>query len=185
MAERMSVTQALDERNFLVKQINDRIDRTSFVEVIGCEKQILLGQQISKTEYASRAEVAYHRIIELMERYHRIHTAIMKSNSDTWIETSFGRFTVAVALSLRSRLQGTGTYEYDSDFEGNLYRKLRKEYEEKMELVKSSGAEHSVELLDPLKAAGRAELLEERKDMLLRELDTRIKLSNAITVIDL
>lgn len=185
MAERMSVTQALDERNFLVKQINDRIERTSFVEVIGCEEQILPGQQISRTEYASRAEAAYHRIIELMERYHRIHTAIMKSNSGTWIETSFGRFTVAVALSLRNRLQGTGTYEYDSDFEGNLCRKLRKEYEEKLELVKSSGTVGSVELLDPLKAEARVELLEERKDMLLRELDTRIKISNAVTMIEL
>lgn len=185
MAERMSVTQALDERNFLVKQINDRIERTSFVEVIGCEEQILPGQQISRVEYAGRAEAAYHRMIELMERYHRIHTAIMASNSVTWIETSFGRFTVAAALSLRSRLQGMGTYEYDSDFEGNLIRKLRKEYEEKLELVKSSGAQGSAELLDPLKAAGRAELLEERKNMLLRELDTQIKVSNAVTMIDL
>lgn len=185
MAERMSVTQALDERNFLVKQINDRIERTSFVEVIGCEEQILPGQQISRVEYAGRAEAVYHRIIELMERYHYIHTAIMASNSVTWIETSFGRFTVAAALSLRSRLKGTGTYEYDADFEGNLCRKLRKEYEEKIDLIKSSSAKDSVELLDPLKAAGRAELLEERKDMLLRELDTRIKVSNAVTMIDL
>ena len=185
MAERMSVTQALDERDLLVKQINDKMAYTSFVEVIGCEESILPGQQISRTEYAGRAESAYRRIIELMERYHRIHAAIMTSNSGTWIETSFGRFTVAVALSLRSRLQGTGTYEYDSDFEGNLCRKLRKEYEEKLKLAKSSTPEGGMELLDPLKAQERAELLEERKDMLIRELDTQIKVSNAVTLIEL
>ena len=184
MAERMSIIQALDERDLLVKQINDRIERTSFVGVIGCEEQILPGQQISRTEYAGRAEAAYRRIIELMERYHRIHTAIMASNAGTWIETSFGRFTVASALSLRSRLKGTGSYEYDSDFEGNFCRKLREEYSRKLELVKNGNSEGSLELLDPLKAEARADLLEERKDMLLRELDTRIKVSNAVTMIE-
>lgn len=185
MAERISVTQALDERDLLVKQINDRIEHTSFVEIIGREEQTLPGQLLSGAEYADRVEGAYRRIVEMMERYHRIHIAIQMSNSGTWIETSFGRFTVAVALSLRSRLKGTGTYEYDSDFEGNLCRKLREEYSRKLELVRNSDPKGSTELLDPLKVQARAEMLEERKDMLLKELDTQIKVSNAITLIEL
>ncbi len=46
--------------------------------------------------------------------------AIVASNAETEITTSYGKFTVAGAISLRSRLRGLGTYDGEADFEGIL-----------------------------------------------------------------
>lgn len=184
MAERMSVTQALDERDLLVKQINDGIEYACFTGVTGCGGQMLPDVRISETEFVRRAERDYGRVIELIERYHRIHMAIMEVNADTWIDTSFGRFTVSFALSLRSRLRSTGPYEYDGDFEGNLCRKLLKEYEQKLEQA-GKEAMTGARFCDPLGAREKAIRLEEKRDRLLRELDSQIKISNAVTLIEL
>ena len=49
-----------------------------------------------------------------------IDAAIVASNAETEITTSYGKFTVAGAISLRSRLRGLGTYDGEADFEGIL-----------------------------------------------------------------
>ena len=48
------------------------------------------------------------------------------------LSTSYGTFTVAGAISLRSRLRGLGAYEDDADFEGNLQSKMQAEYNERV-----------------------------------------------------
>ena len=50
----------------------------------------------------------------------KIDAAIVASNAETEITTSYGKFTVAGAISLRSRLRGLGTYDGEADFEGIL-----------------------------------------------------------------
>ena len=108
MSEKMLVTQALDERDLLVKKISDKID---------------------KDEYAKEAESAYQQIVDLIERFQKIDAAIVASNAETEITTSYGKFTVAGAISLRSRLRGLGTYDGEADFEGILKSKMQDEYE--------------------------------------------------------
>ena len=55
--------------------------------------------------------------------------AIVASNAETEITTSYGKFTVAGSISLRSRLRGLGTYDGEADFEGILKSKMQDEYE--------------------------------------------------------
>ena len=120
MSEKMLVTQALDERDLLVKKILDKIDKASFVDTIKPNEDKVYSKRIGKEEYAKEAESAYQQIVDLIERFQKIDAAIVASNAETEITTSYGKFTVAGAISLRSRLRGLGTYDGEADFEGIL-----------------------------------------------------------------
>ena len=143
---------------------------------------------------------------------------IVASNARTEIKTSYGVFTVAGAISLRSRLRGMGAYEGEADFEGILQCKLKSEYNERVRLCDAKNSqlqataenmrlsilgkdsktkdekplgvvdayvkENTTELVDPLDVKKKLEALEEKRNTLLTELDTQIKVSNATTFIE-
>ena len=62
-----------------------------------------------------------------------IDAAIVESNAKTEVNTSYGTFTVAGAISLRSRLRGMDAYDGEADFEGRLKSKLNNEYSERVQ----------------------------------------------------
>lgn len=132
MSEKMLVTQALDERDLLVKKIADKIAKASFVDTIKPNEEKVYAKRITKEDYAQEAESAYQQIMDLIDRFQKIDAAIVASNAQTEITTSYGTFTVAGAISLRSRLRGLGAYEEEADFEGNLQNKMRAEYNERV-----------------------------------------------------
>lgn len=219
MSEKMLVTQALDERDLLVKKIADKIAKASFVDTIKPNEEKVYAKRISKEDYAKEAESSYQQIMDLIERFQKIDAAIVASNAQTAITTSYGTFAVAGAISLRSRLRGLGTYEYEADFEGNLQNKMQAEYNEKvrfcdnknsqlqataedmrlsilgrdsktkddkpLSVVEAYVKENTTELVDPLDVKKKLEALEEKRNTLLTELDTQIKVSNATTFIEL
>ena len=127
MSEKMLVTQALDERDLLVKKITDKIAKASFVDTMKPNEEKVYVKRIAKDDYAKEAEAAYQQIIDLIERFQKLDAAIVASNANTVITTSYGTYTVAGAISLRGRLRGTGAYNADADFEGNLQRKMKME----------------------------------------------------------
>lgn len=218
MSEKMLVTQALDERDLLVKKIADKISKASFVDTNKPNEEKVYAKRISKEEFAKEAESAYQQIVDLIERFQKIDSAIVDSNAKTEITTSYGTFTVAGAISLRSRLRGLGAYEGEADFEGKLQEKLRTEYNERVRfcdmknsqlqstaedmrlsilgrdsktkdekplgVVDAYVKENTTELVDPLDAKAKLEALEEKRNKLLTELDTQIKVSNATTFIE-
>ena len=104
----------------LVKKISDKIDKASFVDTIKPNEDKVYSKRIGKEEYAKEAESAYQQIVDLIEQFQKIDAAIVASNAETEITTSYGKFTVAGAISLRSRLRGLGTYDGEADFEGIL-----------------------------------------------------------------
>ena len=106
MSEKMLVTQALDERDLLVKKIADKIAKASFVDTIKPNEDKVFTKRTSKEEYAKEAESAYQQITDLIDRFQKIDAAIVASNANTEITTSYGTFTVAGAIALRSRLRG-------------------------------------------------------------------------------
>lgn len=219
MSEKMLVTQALDERDLLVKKISDKIAKASFVDTIKPNEDKVFAKRISKEEYAKEAEAAYQQIVDLIERFQKIDAAVVASNAKTKITTSYGTFTVAGAISLRSRLRGLGAYEGGADFEGNLQSKMRVEYNERVRFCDTKNSqlqttaenmrlsilgkdsktkdekplgvvdayvkENTTELVDPLDIKKKVEALEEKRNTLLTELDTQIKVSNATTFIEL
>lgn len=72
MSEKMLVTQALDERDLLVKKISDKIDKASFVDTIKPNEDKVYSKRIGKDEYAKEAESAYQQIVDLIERFQKI-----------------------------------------------------------------------------------------------------------------
>ena len=53
MSEKMLVTQALDERDLLVKKIADKIAKASFVDTIKPNEDKVFAKRIDKEEYAT------------------------------------------------------------------------------------------------------------------------------------
>lgn len=218
MSEKMLVTQALDERDLLVKKIGDKITKASFVDTIKPNEDKVYAKRIGKEEYAKEAESAYQQIVDMIDRFQKIDAAIVASNARTEITTSYGTFTLAGALSLRSRLRGVGAYEDEADFESRLQKKLANEYSERVQfcdrknsqlqttaeemylsilgkdsktkdekplgVVDAYVKENTTELVDPLDVKKKLETLEEKRNTLLTELDTQIKVSNATNFIE-
>ena len=132
----MPVAQALAERSFLVKKIFDATDEARFVGTVRRAEEKSMAKRIENARFEQQAEASYQSIMEDIEQYQRIDRAILESDAATYIETSRGRFTVAEALSLKRRLDGSDLSGEDLDFEENLCRKIRREYEDQMAEVK-------------------------------------------------
>lgn len=219
MSEKLLITQALDERDLLVKKINAKINSASFLDTIKNNEVTVAGARIGKEEFAKQAAAAFQQINDLIARFQKIDAAIVASNAATKIQTSYGEFTVAGAISLRGRLRGTGVYRDDAEFEGTLLQKMEKDLYNKVQsvdeknrkmqsaaeqmrltllgkdtkakddtplaVVESYVRENTTVLVDPLGIEKMIEEMKEKRDTLLRELDTQIKVSNATTYIEI
>ena len=219
MADKMLVTQALDERDLLVKKIQDKISKANFVDTVKPNEEKVLDARVTREEFAKEAESAYQQIQDLIDRFQQIDAAIVASNAQTKINTSYGEFTVAGAISLRSRLRGAGIYDGEADCESALQDKMQSDYEDRvsradiknrqlqstaenmrlsilgkdtkvkdekpLEVVEAYVRENTTELVDPLDVTKKVEKLKEKRDTLLTELDTQIKVSNATTFVEI
>ena len=219
MSERLLVTQALDERDLLVKKIADKIGKAVIVDVIRNNEETVSGARIDKEAFARQAKAAYQQINDLIARFQKIDAAIVASNANTMIRTSYGEFSVAGAISLRARLRGTGVYDKRADFEGKLLEKMEKSFQvqiarlarenrdlqstaesmrlsilgkdskvrddKPLDVVEAYVRENTTVLVDPLDIKKQIEAMKERRENLLRELETQIKVSNATTFIEI
>ena len=214
---RLLVTQALDERDLLNKKINDKIMSAVFVDVVKHNEETVLNRRVDRETFQKEAQSSFQQINDLIERYKNIEAAIVESNANTFIETSYGKFSIAAAIALRNRLRGDLKFDGKADFETTLYQKMQDTYDEcvmtmeiknkalaetaeqmrlsilgketkvkndkPLEVVETYIKENSMELADPLNIVSKMEQLQERKDKLLSELETQIKVSNATTFI--
>ena len=219
MAEKMLITQGLDERDLLVKKIGDKIRKNSFIATKKHNADIIAEQKQSAEEFKKEAESTFQSIQDLIVRFNRIDAAIVRSNAETMIETTCGSMTVAGAISLRNRMKGCGSYDGEADFEGKLLEKLNNDYNKAIQKVEAKNkeldstaegmrlsilgkdaktkddkplavvdayvTENTTELVDPLDIKKKIDSLEEKRNLLLRELDTQIKVSNATTFIEI
>ena len=130
MSEKMLVTQALDERDLLVKKINDKIGKIRLVDIKKRNEEKTAEDRVTAEEFGRAAESAYQQIMDLIARYQRIEAAIVKSNASTWIETSCGSYTVAGAIALRSRLKDGGVFtDGMANFEQRLMQQFERQYQ--------------------------------------------------------
>lgn len=215
--EKMLVTQALDERDLLVKKINDKISSANFIDTIKPNQENVFSKRISKEEFSKAAEASYQQIMDLIDRYQKIDAAIVASNANTEITTSYGTFSVAAAISLKNRLRGLG--KDNTDFELSLRTRMIREYNENVQVCERKNSqlqataeemrlsilgkdsknkddkplsvveayvkENTTELVNPIDVNKKIEALTEKRNVLLSELDTQIKVSNATTFIEL
>lgn len=215
MENKLLITQALDERDLLVKKINSKIERIDFVDGKKRNEEKVIQQVITKEEFCKKVKTSYQQIQDLIKRYQKIDEAIITSNANTYIETSFGTYSVAVALSMRNRLRELNAMDFETilrnKMEENYYEVLElkdlrnrrlEEDAEKMRLsilgkdgkykddkplsvVDAYISENTVELIDPLNVLDEIESLKDKHTTLLSELETMIKISNATTFIEI
>ena len=105
MAEKMLVTQALDERDLLIKKITDKVHKAKLVDTKKRNEEKNAGERVAVEDFGKAAQSAWQQIMDLIDRYQRIDAAIVASNATTTVETSYGRYTVTGAISLRNRLR--------------------------------------------------------------------------------
>lgn len=218
MSEKMLVTQALDERDLLVKKIGDKISKMKLVDVKKRNEDKTADSRVTPDEFGTTASSAYQSIMDLIDRFQRIDAAIVASNAVSMVKTSYGEFTVAGAIALRNRLKGNGIYDSDGAFETRLITQLERQYQtavqaaesknkglesqaetmrlsilgkdskvkdtKPLEVVDAYIRENTTEVIDPLESQKKVQELKEKVDMLLTELDTQIKVSNATTTIE-
>ena len=215
MENKLLITQALDERDLLVKKINSKIERIDFVDGKKRNEEKVIQQVVTKEEFCKKVKTSYQQIQDLIKRYQQIDEAIITSNANTYIETSFGTYSVAVALSMRNRLRELNAMDFETilrnKMEENYYEVLElkdlrnrrlEEDAEKMRLsilgkdgkykddkplsvVDAYISENTVELIDPLNVLDEIESLKDKHTTLLSELETKIKISNATTFIEI
>lgn len=219
MEKKMLVTQALDQRDLLVKKICDKIRKAGFTETKKHNEEKVMERRVTQKEFEKEARSSYQQIIDLIHWYDKVDQAILRSNAETIIETSYGAMSIANALALRSRLNCSNAYDSDSNFEGNLMMKLQEELNEKIRVMeqKNKGLqntaetmrlsilgkdtktkdetplkvvdvyvqENTTELIDPLNVRKKINELNERRETILNELDTKIKVSNATTFVEI
>ena len=129
MAEKMLVTQALDERDLLVKKITDKIRKAKLVDTKKRNEERTAGERVSVEEFGKAAQSAWQQIMDLIDRYQRLDAAIVASNASAVVKTEYGQFTVAGAIALRNRLKGNGIYEEAGAFEDRLMAQMNRQYQ--------------------------------------------------------
>lgn len=216
----MLVTQALDERDLLVKKINDKILKANFIDAAKHNEDKVIMSKETRNAFVEDAKSAYQQILDLIKRYQKVDAAIVASNASTYVETSYGKLTVAGALSLRARLMDNSAYGDDAAFENILMEKMEDQYkysvqavdnrneqlantaeqmrlsilgkdtsknkeEKPLAVVDEYVTENKTELVDPIDIRKKITDLKTRKDTLLTELNTQIKVANATTVVEI
>ena len=161
MESRMTIVQALDERELLVKKIGDKIQKAQLVDLIRPKAALTVEKRLARGEFEAQAQGALQQILDLIDRYDKLNAAVSQSNAVTFLETSRGKMSVGAAIALRGRLRGSGPYGELSDFEGKLFRKLEECYRTMCEQArkKNEAARRASAPLCRGKAVGKTALL--------------------------
>ncbi len=130
--EKMLVTQALDERDLLVKKISSKIKSADFIAAIRHNEERVFNGQFTRKEFEERAASQFQQIKDLVARYERIDAAIINSNANTFVEVADRKYSIAAAIALRSRLKGTSTI---TDFDSLLIQKMQQAYNDAIHIV--------------------------------------------------
>lgn len=141
MTEKMLLTQALDERDLLSKKIESKISILKTVDVKKRNAEKTGSSQMSVEEFEKNAKASMQQIEDMIARYQRLDAAIVASNAATQIQTSYGTFTVAGAISLRNRLRERGNFNSQTSFEKQLKAKLEQLYTTNVQFAENKNKE--------------------------------------------
>lgn len=191
MVNRILLVQALDERDLIVKKIMDRMEGAQFVDLRKPQAESGWRSRLPMDVFEKEAVRQLQQIRDLITRYDKLCEAITICNAQTVIETSRGKMPLSCAITLRNRLRGNGPYGEAGNFEGGLIRKIREEYRSMQENLDNINGlsegkrRQQAQLCDPLQVMNRAQQMQEDRENLLTELDTKIKVANATTYLSI
>lgn len=210
MAETMLITQALDERDFLLKKINRAINDLKVIACVREKDTAINGLNIEKFEAEAKSQ--YQSITDMMDRYDRINRAITLSNANLTITFSDGTvmtkaeaiakkkimilgFSYALLDTIREQYQSASRdytniiSKYNRSREDAMTtllgnQKAEKITEEQTKVIDSFTKPLAPKMIDPLNAKGLLEELNNKFDIFKTEVDTLIKVSNATNTIE-
>ena len=68
MAEKMLVTQALDERDLLAKKISDKIVKLKYIDCKKRNEDRTMSERVSAEDFTKNAQSGYQQIMDLIDR---------------------------------------------------------------------------------------------------------------------
>lgn len=122
--EKMLVTKALDERDLLKKRISDAISKAKLVSTKR-PNDTKVSSGVSVNDFETEAKAQLQRIMDLIDRYERLDSAILIANATEEIEVAGKKMTRASAINLRKSLVNRSIRSLsDSDFRGMLISRM-------------------------------------------------------------
>lgn len=122
--EKMLVTKALDERDLLKKRISDAINKAKLVSTKR-PNDTKVSSGVSVNDFETEAKAQLQRIMDLIDRYERLDSAILIANATEEIEVAGKKMTRASAINLRKSLVNRSIRSLsDTDFRGMLISRM-------------------------------------------------------------
>ena len=210
--EKMLITKALDDREFLKKKSTEKIHQAHFVATIR-EKDKKIGF-VEVEDFEKVAKEDFQSIVYMIDRYNRIDSAITLSNATLKIKFSNGvEITKAEAIAKKKAIYN------NASFNKLLATKIARELEESVitndrlsreadrlyetynnNLITSAGnnkldedqvaaveamvAPNKPRIIDPIGAEEKFDKLTEEIDVFISEVDTLLKVSNATEFVE-
>ena len=105
--ETLKMTQALDEKNFLKIKITTAITNFNPITVVRPKDTVYK----NKETFEKDAKATYQSIVDQIDRYNRLSSAIIKANAEAMIEVKGMTMSRAEAISLRTQLKSADNLE--------------------------------------------------------------------------
>lgn len=212
--EKMLITKALDERDFLAKKINEKINKTTFSATIRNKDKKINGVDVAEFEENAKSE--YQSIMDMIDRYNRINSAITLSNATIKITFSDGtEMTKAEAIAKKKIFNQRDNFEkaiidrlsYNFANMTNSYDKLTREVdrmsddykqsmlnsiadknkkldEDQVKAIDTMIEPYEPNIIDPIHIQEKIEKLVTKRDAFISEVDTLLKISNATEFVE-
>lgn len=209
--EKMTVHKALVELKTIDARIEKTIRDASFVIANKHSNQKISGQSI--TEYSEAAKSAFQKAEDLTARRNAIKRAVVLSNAKTEVNIGGAIYTVAEAIEMKNhgvyfwqklldkivldynnarreadrnngdRLEARADEHVKNMFDGKV--DMKNLSEEALNARNQFIANQTYELIDPLKAKEKIEMLENKINSFMVEVDSALSVSNALTEIEI
>ena len=210
MAEKMLVTQALNELKTISSRIDRAIRNANFIVASKTvDKNAVPG--VSKEDFKANAIASMQSINDLITRREAIKAAIIASNAVTEVEIAGEKMTVAKAIDTKDSIEykrmllavmkdqyqnavvnvNRATKTIDENVDKLIATAYGKEGKEKITeadfeaIAKPYKTANEVSLVDPLKLKEQIDKLEEYIDNFSANVDAQLQISNCITWIEI
>ena len=206
--EKMSVTRALSQLKLLDSRILKEIGNAEFIGFYQSGKNVIQGLNIPVNEFEKLANATKQTISDLIDRRRKIKSAVLLSNSNTSVIIDGEKYFVIEAIERKMsikydealfkklRLQYTTAMsnleQNNAKIKENIDRMLEANLQKDKEAKKSDYENithafieaNEVKLSDPIKIKTEIDLMDEKIDTFLSEVDFVLSESNSRTEIE-
>lgn len=205
--EKMSVTRGLSELKTITKRIQGTISGTNFLAIARGDSDKTYDNQ-NKNQFTSEVKSSFDSINSLIERWHKIKIAIIKSNSETIVDFNGEKISVSACIERKKSIESKRTLRDILKSQlvtiDKCVKDANKKVEESLERVlqaQSIGADkkstsldefiglyrkmNCFDIFDPMNIKTKVKEIEEEISKFESEIDFVLSESNAKTFIEI